>query len=109
MISVGSGRYEIRLATQMIGKDRLVIITGGEEEHIGAATLMDKRGMQNLKKQGHEDHLLSEKTARVIFDTMGEDLLVLCGIHIDNARKEEISLLIQNTQKCVDMFLKEQS
>jgi len=86
MISAGEGRYGVRLESYAIGKDRLVIITGGEEEHIGSATLIEAKGhLQTMIKKGHQDHVVSEKMANMIYDKMGEDLLVVCGIHIDDA------------------------
>ena len=108
MISAGEGRYRVRLESYAIGKDRLVILTGGEEEHIGSATLVEaKSHLQTMIKRGHQDHVISEKTANMIYDKMGEDLLVICGIHIDDASTEEIDILVHNAQVCVDIFLKE--
>ena len=108
MISAGEGRYRVNLESYAIGKDRLIIITGGEEEHIGSATLIEAKGhLQTMIKKGHQDHVISEKMANMIYDKIGEDLLVICGIHIDDASKEEIDILVHNAQACVDIFLKE--
>jgi len=108
MISAGEGRYTVILDSHKIGKDRLVIITGGEEKHIGSATLIEEQGrLQTISKRGHKDHIVSEKMANIIYDKIGKDLLVVCGIHIDNASKEEIDILMDNTQACVNIFLKE--
>ena len=108
MISAGEGRYIVSLECHKIGKDRLVIITGGEEKHIGSATLIEEKGrLQTISKQGHKDHIISERMANIIYDKIGKDLLVICGIHIDDASKEEIEILIDNTQRCVNIFLKE--
>ena len=108
MISVGEGRYCVQLNSYGIGKDMLVVITGGEEEHIGSATLIESKGhTQTIIKKGHQDHVVSEKMANIIYDTIGEDLLVVCGIHIDDASKEEIDILVKHAQACVDIFLKE--
>ena len=108
MIHAGEGRYQVTLEFFEIGNDQLVIITGGEEVHIGSATLAEgKQGLQTIGKKGHKDYVISEKMARIIYDTIEKDLLVVCGIHIENASKEEINLLIGNAQKCVDIFLKE--
>ncbi len=108
MISVGEGRYTVKLESHKIGNDRLVIITGGEEDHIGSATLIEAKGhLQTMIKKGHKDHIISEKMANIIYDTIGKDLLVVCGIHIDDASKEEIDILMDNAQVCVDIFLKE--
>jgi len=106
MISVGEGRYRVRLKSYTIGNDRLVIITGGEEEHIGAATLIEEKGhLQTMIKKGHKDHIISEKMANIIYDTMEKDLLVICGIHIDDASTEEIDSLLRNAKECVEQFL----
>ena len=106
MISMGKGRYTVTLESHKIGKDRLVIITGGEEEHIGSATLIEEKGhLQTISKKGHKDHIVSERMANIIYDKIGKDLLVVCGIHIDDARKEEIDILVDNTQACVDRLL----
>ena len=108
MISAGEGRYTVRLESHNIGKDMLIVITGGEEDHIGSATLIEKRGhLQTMIKKGHQDHVVSEKMANIIYDTIGKDLLVVCGIHIDDTSKEEINILVDNAQTCVDIFLKE--
>ncbi len=108
MISAGEGRYMVILNSYKIGKDRLVIITGGEEEHIGSATLIEEQGcLQTISKKGHKDHIVSEKMANIMYDKIGKDLLVVCGIHIDNASKEEIDILINNALACVNIFLKE--
>jgi hypothetical protein len=106
MFSAGEGRYRVRLRSYEIGDDRLVIITGGEEEHIGSATLIVNRGdLQTMIKKGHKDHIISEKMANIIYDTIEKDLLVICGIHIDDASTEEINRLVRNAKECVEQFL----
>lgn len=106
MISAGEGRYTVRLESYNVGKDMLIIITGGEEDHIGSATLIEEKGhLQTMIKKGHKDHVISERMANIIYDTIGKDLLVVCGIHIDDASKEEIDILVDNTQTCVDRFI----
>ncbi len=108
MISAGEGKYTVRLESYTVGKDMLIVITGGEEDHIGSATLIEEKDhLQTMIKKGHQDHVISEKMANIIYDTIGKDLLVVCGIHIDNASKEEIDILVNNAQACVNIFLKE--
>lgn len=108
MIKAGEGRYTVRLTSQKIGEDLLVIITGGEKEHIGSATLKEEKdGIQTISKKNHKDYVVAEQLIELIYDTIKKDILVVCGIHIDHATKEEIDILIQNARKCVDIFLKE--
>ena len=45
--------------------------------------------------------------ASIIYDKMKKDILVICGIHIDDATDKEIDILVNNAQKCVDIFLRE--
>jgi len=109
MIQAGEGRYVVFLRSIQIGNDRLVIISGGEEEHIGAVTLMEnKQEVGTLVKPGHMDQVISQKTALRIHQAMGEDLLVVCGIHIDHASKEEIGILLENAEICVEQFIKKE-
>jgi len=67
MISAGEGRYTVRLESYSVGKDMLIAITGGEEDHIGSATLIETKGhLQTIIKKGHQDHVVSEKMANII-------------------------------------------
>jgi len=108
MIRVGKGRYGVTLEHYQIGKDRLIIIKGGEEEHIGAVTLIEERCcLHTIRKRGHRDDIISERMAKIIYNSIEDDILVICGIHIDDATKDEIDILVNNAQECVDIFLKE--
>ncbi len=106
MISVGEDREQVTMACIRIGEDLLVIITGGDE-HIGSVSLSDVSGCSTLVKKGHRESLITELIAQRIQKFFKQDVLVVCGIHIDNANAREISVLLENTKRCVDIFLKE--
>jgi hypothetical protein len=106
-LSVGEGRYRIELECLQIGNDRLFIITSAKEGHIGAVTLAEKKGLQTLSKQGHRDDIVSQSVAEILHRALGEDIVVVCGIHIDHATKEEIETLVVNAQQCATHYLKE--
>ena len=109
MIEVGEGRYRVILRSFDVGADQLLLITGGEEEHIGAATLMEKNSpLATLEKKGHKEHFLSQSIAKRVYENSKRDLLVVCGIHIDEASKEEINILVDNANACVDLFLQKE-
>ena len=109
MIEVGEGRYRVILRSYDVGEDKLLLITGGEEEHIGAATLIERNAtISTLIKEGHKEHFISESIAQRVYDNIKKDLLVVCGIHIDKASVEEIDILIDNAKTCVDLFLKKE-
>lgn len=108
MIKVGEGRYTVVLTSQAIGDDLLLVIKGGEKEHIGSVSLKEKKeSVQTISKENHKDYVISERMASIIYDKMKKDILVICGIHIDDATDKEIDILVNNAQKCVDIFLRE--
>ncbi len=106
MYSVGVGKYEITLTYSYIGSDLLVIINGGDA-HIGGLSLIENNALSSLRKMGHKDDIVSNIAASLIYDKIKKDTLVICGIHLDNATKNDIAILVDNAQKCVEKFLKE--
>ena len=106
MISVGVEKYVVTLTYFFIGKDLLVIITGGDE-HIGGVSLIENNSFSTIGKKKHKDNIISNMVAPMIYDALKKDTLVVCGIHIDNATPQEIDILINNAQECVKDFLKE--
>ena len=106
MFNYGDGKYMVTLTHLFIGKDLLVIITGGDE-HIGGVTLLENSSFSTIGKENHKDKVISDMVAPIIYDTLKKDVLVVCGIHIDNAISKEIEILTNNAQECVKEFLKE--
>ncbi len=106
-LSVGEGRYRIELRTYPVGRDRLFIITSTEEGHIGAVTLAENKSLQTIGKPGHRDDVVSQSVAEILHRALGEDIAVVCGIHIDHATKKEIEILVANAQQCARDYLKE--
>jgi hypothetical protein len=107
LLSVGEGRYEIELRVYPIGSERLFVITSAKEGHIGAVTIREKTGLQSIGRQGHRDDVVSERVAEMLHAGLGEDITVVCGIHIDHATKEEIALLVANAQQCAIQYMEE--
>jgi hypothetical protein len=106
MISVGKDKTKVDLRYFRIGKDLLVIITGGDA-HIGAVTLSEEGCYSTLSKKGHKECVITKQVAPRIQNFFKKDVLVVCGIHIDNATLKEISTLVENAKECVKIFLKE--
>ena len=107
IVSAGTGRYAVSLRYYSVGKDRLIVITDAKEGHIGAITLAENSSLQTICKKGHRDSVVSNSVARAIRERLGEDVTVVCGIHIDNATEKEIEILVANAQKCAIRYLEE--
>ena len=104
MISYGEERYLVTLAYHNIGEDLLIIITGGDE-HIGGISLAENNSFSTIAKTGHKDDIISNMAASLIYERLKKDTAVICGIHLDNATAEEIDIVVNNAQRCVEEFL----
>jgi len=40
-------------------------------------------------------------------EALKRDVLVICGIHIDDATNNQIDLVMQNVEKCIQKLIKE--
>ena len=86
----GSGKYRIISNCFLCGEDLNVSVVGGSKGHIGAcaiAFLLGKNIEANL----------------TVIDSVAT---VSVGIHIDNAEKEEIELLVRNFEQCIKILIK---
>ena len=106
MICEGSGKHIITLTHLYVGEDLLVLITGGEE-HIGGLSLLENNSFTSISKKNHKDTVITKTIAPMIFDAVKKDVLVVCGIHLNDATKEDIDIMAYNTKQCVKEFLKE--
>ena len=104
-INYGEGKYKIYLKSIQIGNDLLVIITGGDE-HIGGVSLSEANLLSSIKKTNHKDYVVSKMLAPIIYKKLNKDTLVVCGIHLDNATKTDIDILLKNARICVNNFIK---
>ena len=72
-----------------------VLLTGGDQSHIGAYTLAEPgRAPVTTAFPGHKDQFLSEPWAKALSEKTGARTLVVCGIHYDNATKEQIGAIV---------------
>lgn len=85
----------IEAAMLRVGKDILLVVSGGELPHIGALSFGDGRERQDVALGTHKElavtALLYERL-RCIHDG---SLLVTGGIHIDHITSEQIALVLR--------------
>lgn len=115
-LSWGEGRYIINM-TAVITRDGIsVILTGGEKPHVGGSALSVPRPGENAGKincdtwitprPGHRDSELAALVSRLLCIHTGMTVAVIAGIHIDQASREEIELLIENSRETARLLLK---
>ncbi|MBP2656661.1 MAG: hypothetical protein H6Q73_4230 [Firmicutes bacterium] len=110
------GRIIIKFTAIAMGHDLCIVVCGGDLPHLGAAALAQCcASMENplemsasvsvLTLLGHkEDQLVSWVAAR-ISRSIGTNVVVLCGIHLDDICKTEIETIRSMVDEWCDEFI----
>lgn len=103
---------DIELSGIEVGRDLLLLITGGVR-HIGAASTayMDgstARAMTSAVPH-HKEHTISEAVALRAAAALNRTVTVVMGIHYDNLTKEGITEVVRIVNSRVDQYLLEAS
>ena len=100
MITAGSGRYKVWLKEERLGDERLYILGGGERPHIGGVVVMEPgKEKQVIKLKGHYDFVVLEPIAEEACRKYNTKVVAVGGVHVDNASKDEIDLLVRNCRE----------
>ena len=100
MITAGDGKHRVQLEKQMIGDDVLLILQGGEKPHVGAVVTCEPGEEPILVKLGtHKDHVVLAPIAKKACESYQTTVVAVGGIHVDNASKKDIDLIIKNCRR----------
>jgi hypothetical protein len=95
-------RVQITLKCITIGSDLCITITGGDKPHIGAVALGCVHSSISNPEEwsasvslmtvlGHKEDMLVYKAADQLASTLGSNVVVCCGIHLEEIEASEIS------------------
>lgn len=102
----GKGRHRVWAEAMPAGEDYVVFVGGGERPHVGSFSLSDAAHAPfSASLPGHKDHLVSGKAASRISKELGRTCAVVAGIHVDNATRQDIALLLKNSEGCIDLLI----
>ena len=102
MNTSGEGRYKVFLKKIQHDDDIIFLLGGGEKSHIGGVIICEPgKEKQELKLPGHYDYVALRIIAEVACKKYKNRVIILGGIHIDNATKEEIEILVSNCKNLV--------
>jgi len=102
MITSGKGKYKVWLEVKDIGSDKLLILRGGEKPHIGGiAICQPDEKPKIISLQNHEDHRVLLPIAEKGCNKFGVTTIAIGGIHIDNASKNEIDIILKNCEELI--------
>lgn len=94
-----------------MGEDLILFLSGGEKPHIGAVAVAipykTTSSASLISIQEHKDGDLAKPLAERIAKQLKKKVILVVGIHIDNATKEDIQTLVDKSYKEVDEFIRQ--
>jgi len=103
MNTYGKGRYRVWLRKEQVGDDLVYLLGGGQKPHIGAVSVCDPgKKPRSVHASGHYDHVVTEMVARAAANKHGVRCVCAGGVHVDNATKAEIAVLVKNCRKLAE-------
>lgn len=103
MITAGEGKYMVWLKRQDMDKGIVLMLGGGEKSHIGGAAYVTPEGEEDtMTMEGHRDLDVLLPIARAACRKYKVPVLATGGVHVDNATKEEVELLIKNCRELME-------
>jgi hypothetical protein len=97
MITSGEGRYKVWLEKKKVGDDILYILGGGERTHIGGIVFSEpNKEPRVVRLEGHYDDIVLKYIAKAACKKYKTKVVVVGGVHVDNATKDEIEILVRN-------------
>jgi hypothetical protein len=102
MITRGKGKYKVWLKKEKLGDDLVYILGGGEKAHVGSVIVKEPgRKSQAIRLEGHYDNVVLEPIVEEASRKYGKTIVALGGVHVNDASKAEIELLVSNCRELV--------
>ena len=102
MITSGEGKYKVYLEEKKIADEIIYILGGGEKSHIGGVVICEpNKDPQVIRLEGHYDDIVLKPIAETACKKYKTKVVAVGGVHVDNASKEEIDLLVKNCKELV--------
>lgn len=101
-----NSRFEIIAIAILCGSDWSISVLGGTRHHIGSISIYDSNSTLTQCYPKHKDDQISTYFAQQICNTFHCRVVVNAGIHVDNASKEDIQLLLKYSKKCCSLLIK---
>jgi len=89
--------YAMTAALQVIGRDLLIVVTGGTNPHIGDVTTVTKTTAPETVKfpshdgRFHKDNFISERLAKIVQPYLPGSCTITAGIHVNQITKAQIA------------------
>ncbi|MGD0856532.1 MAG: hypothetical protein ABSA18_12110 [Dehalococcoidia bacterium] len=113
-ITKGRGRTRIHLSLFFMGSD-IVLFVYNKNAHCGAVSIAEfdhaekRSSVSVFTRLGHKDDAIAQQAAYLISKTFRCTCCVMAGVHVDSITKQEIAIVLKNTNAAIDDLLKELS
>ena len=102
MITSGEGKYKVFLEKKELNSDLIFILGGGERSHIGGVVICEPgKKSQIIRLEGHYDDIVLKPIAEAACKKYNTKVVAVGGVHVDNATKQEIDILVKNCKELV--------
>jgi hypothetical protein len=102
MITSGEGKYKIFLEKRELDRNIVYILGGGERSHIGGIVICEPGKKPNvIRLKGHYDDVVLRPIAKEACKKYKTTIVAVGGVHVDNASKEEIEILVKNCKELI--------
>lgn len=114
--SAGTGRHHVEGAAVATGSGLTISLTGGDRPHVGAVGLGVPRPSRRqpgrtsatssvLTVTGHRDDELAKPLAELAASRLGQVVVVVVGLHVNDATAEDIARLSENAWQAAERLL----
>lgn len=100
MITKGTGKHQVHLERKEIGDHLLLVLTGGEQPHLGGMVVCEPGKEPVVVRLGtHKDYIVLRSLAETTCEKYETTVAAVGGIHIDHATEKDIDTIIQNCKR----------
>jgi hypothetical protein len=101
--TVGEGKHTVFFEKHHLDEDIILIVGGGQRSHVGGVVICEpEKPMQVLGLSGHCDMTVLKPLAIAACKKYRRRVTVLGGIHIDDASKEDIKIVVEHCKQLED-------
>ena len=92
--------YSIRVEMHKLDLGWDIGIYGGSRTHVGAVSIAspDKK-VETMEFPGHKESVITAQWAEQLSQVYNAPICVRCGIHYENATKEQIKEIVDSCEK----------
>lgn len=102
-------KWKVSLKSYKMGDDLVLLLQGGEKPHIGAVALAipykETASASLISAPEHKDGDLAKPLSEKVAKALKTKVILVVGIHIDDATQKDINQLINNSKSVINNFI----